>query len=253
MSTVFSNTTTKAGLIQLCEDWAGFGDGVISNNPTLLAKFTGYINLGLDDIWSVILQASGKWNFDDSNQTDYPIITTNLVSGRRDYTFTLDGTGNVILDIYRVMVANSSGQYTEIYPVDQQDTTSRAGNKEDTGSFINGANATGTPTRYDKTANGIFLDVIPNYNSSNGLKIFINREASYFTTSDTTKKPGFAGLFQTYPAIFASELYAGIKTLSNLKKLTLDKANMRRDVENYYSKRDKDTAKRMTPNIENSK
>lgn len=252
MSNAFSDTTHKNGLVQLCEAWCGFNDGDISGNATLLAQFTGWMNLGLDDIWGIILPASGLWELDDSNYTDYPFITTNLVSGQRDYSFTTDGSGNVILDIYRVMVADPAGTYHEIYPVNQQTATSKTGNSIDTSSFINGLNTSGTPTRYDKTGNGIFLDVIPNYNSTNGLKVFINREASYFTVADTTKKPGFAGLYHSYPALYASEMYAGIKSLANLKKLNADKIAMRREVEEYYSNRAKDTANRLLFNVEDT-
>ncbi len=253
MSIPFSSTTNKNGLIQLCEDYCGFNDGDISGNSTLLAKFAGYINLGLDDAWSVILQSTGKWHMDDSNFSDYPMITTNLVSGQRDYSFVSDGSGNIILEIYRVMVADPSGTYHEIYPVDQFQTTEKTASLENTDPMYNGLNASGTPTRYSKTGNGIFLDVIPNYNGVNGLKVFIDREASYFTSSDTTKKAGFAGIFHQYLAVFASEFYAGIKTLTNLKKLTADKIQMRRDIQEYYARRDKDTPKRMVANVENNK
>lgn len=251
MSTQFSNTTTKAGLIQLCEDYCGFSDGDISGNSVLLAKFTSWINLGLDDIWGVILQSCNLGGLDDNNYSDYPFFSTNLASGQRDYAYTVDGDGNVILDISRVMVASPSGVFAEIYPVNQETTTSNRGNPINTDSFINGKNASGTPTRYSKQGgNSILLDVIPNYNSTGGLLMFGNREASYFLTNDTTKRPGFAGIFQNYPAIFASEIYAGIKTLSNLKKINTDKVNMRRDVQVYYTSRDKDIPKKMTANVD---
>ncbi len=254
MSTQFSDTTgAKLGLVQICEDSCGFDRGDISGNSGLLSRFTGYMNLGLDDIWGVILRATGEWVLDDANYSDYPFIMTNLVSGQRDYPFVTDQSGNIILDIYRVMVADPTGTFHEIYPVNQKTVTEHTGNVEDTKSFYDGLNASGTPIRYDKTGNGIFLDVIPNYNMANGLKVYINREASYFTISDTLKRAGFAGLFQSYPAIFASEMYAGIKTLANLKKLQLDKANMRRDTEEYYCRRDKDVQKRANANVENMK
>lgn len=253
MSMQFLSTSTKDGMINLCEDYCGFNDGDISGYPTQLSKFTGYINRALDDAWSVILQATGKWHMDDSNFTDYPIIQTSLASGQRDYPFVADGSGNIILEVYRVMVADPSGTFHEIYPVDQFQTTAKTGNLENTDAMINGLNASGTPTRYSKTGNGIFLDVIPNYSLSGGLKVFIDREASYFASSDTTKKPGFAGIYHQYLPLWASEFYAGIKSLANLKKLNADKAQMRRDIENYYAKRDKDTPKRLVPNTENNK
>ena len=253
MSIPFLSTTNKNGLINLCEDYCGFSDGDISGNSTLLAKFTGYINLALDDAWSVILQATGKWHLDDSNFSDYPMIVTNIFSGQRDYSFVTDGSGNIILEIYRVMVADPTGTYHEIYPVDQFQTTMKTGNLENTDPMYNGLNVSGTPTRYSKTGNGIFLDVIPNYDMTGGLKVFIDREASYFTVSDTTKKAGFAGIFHQYLALWASEFYAGIKSLANLKKMNADKIQMKRDIAEYYARRDKDTPKRMNANVENNK
>lgn len=114
MSLVFSNTTTKNGLIQLCERTCGFNDGEISGNTTTLAKFTGDINIALDRALSIIFEVGGTWQFDDSNFTDYPIITTGIVSGQRDYSFTVDGSSNLILDIYRVQVSDSNGNFRYI-------------------------------------------------------------------------------------------------------------------------------------------
>ncbi len=252
MSIQFSDTSGKSGIIQLIERNCGFDDAAISGNTTLLAQFTGDVNIAMDKVWSIVFQAAGLWTLDDSNQTDYPIITTNLVSGQRDYSFTTDGSGNIILQIYRVLVADPSGKYSEIYPVNQQTTTSKRGNPEDTGSFLDGKNASGTPTRYDKTGNGIFLDVIPNYNSTNGLKVLINREATRFAVGDTTKKAGFAGIYHEYLALRPSYMYAFRKSLSNLASLEKEMMKMEREIENYYSKRDRDMPKRMIANVENT-
>lgn len=254
MSTPFSDIVNKKGLIQLCEDWCGFSDGDISGNPLLLQKFTSWINLGLDDTWNTILLACSLGGLDDSNYSDYPFFSTNLISGQRDYSYTIDGDGSVILDCSRVMVANTAGTFAEIYPVNQDTTTANRGNPTDTTSFIDGRNASGIPTRYSKQGgNSILLDVIPNYNSTNGLIFFGTREASYFNVNDTTKRPGFVGIFQSYPALFASEMYAGMKTLGNLKKLNLDKTNMKRDIQVYYTQRDKDVPKRMNANVEQTR
>lgn len=206
-----------------------------TNNPTAypLAEKVADMNLALDKAWAIILQSSGTWQLDDSNQTDYPIITTNLVSGQRDYSFTVDGSGNLILDIYKVLIANTSGVYHEIYPVDVQSEWPMQG-------FTSGQNITGQPSRYDKTGNGIFLDAIPNYNSTGGLKIYINREASYFTVSDTTKKPGFAGIFHEYLALRPSYQYAYRNSLNNAQALQNEMLLMEDAMQEYYSKRSKD-------------
>ncbi|MCK9370987.1 hypothetical protein M0R04_13840 [Candidatus Dojkabacteria bacterium] len=194
------------------------------------------VNLAMDKVFEIIFQNSGKWQFDDSNHTDYPFIMTSLVSGQRDYTFTTDEQGNLILDIYKVMIKTGTGAtdyYVELPPVDQQSADYTSG-------FWSGQNLTSIPSRYDKTANGIFLDAIPNYSVTNGLKIFINREGSYFTVNDTTKKPGFAGLFHEYLALFASYQYARRNGLKNQEVFKRDMLEMENQIEVYYSQRSRD-------------
>ncbi len=209
--------------------------GISSDNTVAypVADMTADENLAIDRVFDLIFKSSGRWQFDDSNHTDYPFITTNLVLGQRDYTFTTDEQGNLILDIYKVMVKTESGIYQEIYPIDQQTDVA-------TDSLWDGQNNNGVPYRYDKTANGIFLDAIPSYNSTNGLKIFINREGSYFTTSDNTKKPGFAGIFHEYIALYPSYLYAMRNALPNKNDLKRDIEEMETKIQQHYRDRSKD-------------
>src|SRR3990167_10378043 len=108
MSVQFSDTTNYKGIIQLIEKELGFKRGDISGDANLLKEITADVNLAWDDYLTIALPASGKWQFDDSNQTDYPIIKTNLVDGQRDYTFTTDEGGNLILDIYKVAILLSA-------------------------------------------------------------------------------------------------------------------------------------------------
>ena len=246
MSIAFSNTTTKNGILQIIERTCGFNDGDITGNTTRLAQFTGMCNLAMDDAWSIIFKVGGKWQYDDSNHTDYPFITTNLVLNQRDYTFTVDGSSNIILDVYKVMVKDpNTGYYFEIDPVDQQ-------NDADMESFYSGQNQTGTPTRYDKTGNGILLDCIPSYNSTAGLKIFVNREGSYFATSDTTKKPGFDGLCHEYIPLKASYMYARDHSLSILPRLERDIQLMEEKIKARYGRRERDIERVMMPPSVNS-
>lgn len=202
------------------------------------------INLALDRVWSIILQSSGVWHFDDTNHEDYPIITTNLVSGQRDYAFTSDENGNLILEIYRVMVANNSGIFYDLRQIDQNQA-----NFESL-SMVDGQNIQGQPSKYNKTANGIFLDAIPNYSYTDGIKIFIDREASYFTTLDTfytTKRPGFAGIFHEYLALRPAYQYCYRKGLQRASALYNEMIRMEEKIEEFYSKRDKDQPQKIIP------
>lgn len=222
-------------------------DNVGTNTASYsVADKTRDINLALDKVLAIIFQVGGTWQFDDSNHTDYPIITTNIVSGQRDYTFTTDGSGNLILDIYKVMVADENGNFRIITPVDVNSGTAPS-------NFYDGLNVGGQPNTYDKLGNGIFLDPIPNYNEAGGLKVYINREGSYFTVSDTSKKPGIAGLFHEYFAIRPAYQYALRKSLSVANALGGEMLRMEEDIKDYYKLREKDAPKKLVPSRSNSR
>ncbi len=230
MSLIYNDLTTYKGILQGIERECGFNLGDISGSTSRKVEVTADINIALDEAYSIIIPASGVWALDDSNHTDFPEITTNLVSGQRDYTFTTDGSSNLVLDIYKVFAKDSSGIFHEMTPRDPN-------TESDTNGFTDGQNLTGTPTEFDMMANGILLNRIPSYNSTNGLKVRINREGSYFTTSDTTKKPGFAGLFHEYLVVNPSYKYASRKGLSNEKSLLERKMRMEQMMKEYYSQR----------------
>lgn len=241
MSLVFSESTNKTGMYEL------FQDLTQTNTTTYpIAKFTRDANNAYANFKMLSDRASGTWQNDDTNQTDYPIIKLNLVSGQRDYPLTVDGssTPNQILDIMRVDCAvSSTGNLQELIPYDQT-----------TGEPIPQAylsSNTGIPYRYDKLANAIFLDPTPNFSStagatSGGMWVYINRTPVYFLSSDTTKKPGIPDFFHEYlvyrPAYFycvtkLPQLAAGY--LNILQKLE-------QDIAYYYAHRNKDERKELT-------
>lgn len=229
MSLVFSDPTNKKGIVETIDRNCG-----TTNIQYPLVDKAADANLALDAFFAIAIQASGKWQLDDSNHTKDPIILTDLVDGQRDYHFTVDEQSNLILDFYRVMVADENGRFYDLDLVDQQSKGA------ETIPMVDGQEVEGKPNKYDKTANGIFLDPVPSYNYTKGLKIFINREASYFVSTDTTKKPGIAGIFHEYLALRPSYQYAHRKGLSNAKALQTELLLMEKKIEEYYGKRAKD-------------
>jgi len=258
MSIPFNDTTGLTGIIQGIERELEFEYGYISGNTTRLKEWTSQVNLTHDDTLAMIFNRAGGslWQFDDSNHTKYPIIKTDLISGQRDYTFTTDEQGNIILDIYRVAVADKAGKFIDVFNTDQQ--TPNNGNS-DTTSFIDGDNTAGVPTRADKTANGIFLDPVPDYNwrvgteGQSGILVHINREGSYFATTDTTKKPGIAGLYHEYYIVNPCFKHAQRKNLKSLNGLMQRKLELEDGISKHYAFRDRGVKKSMTPLVENSK
>lgn len=202
-------------------------------------------NLALDEALAIIFQLGGTWQFDDGNHTADPIITTDLVDGQRDYHFTTDEQGNVILDILRVQVADSSEVFHDLEKVDMI--------RNGPSTMSDGADTEGIPTKYGLIGNGIFLDLIPSYNSTGGLKIFINREASYFTADDTDKVVGIDGLCHDFLYLKPSYEYARDKNLANREALFRDLQISIQKIKDRYKIKERNVVNRMTPLSQDNK
>jgi hypothetical protein len=238
MSMQFSDTTNRTGIIELIEDLTTTKSATTSSYP--LATKTRDVNNAFANFNMLAQRSAGSWESDDTNQTDYPIITTNLVSGQQDYSFVLDQQGNQILDIYRVEIANASGIFSQVVPLDEVD--------------MNGVSLTefmktsGTTIFYRKTANGIFLYAPTSYNYTNGLKIYYARTPTYFLSTDTTKKPGIPDMFHEYLALRPAYFYALSKGLPQAAALGNqvieyegnDRLGVTGKIGDYYANRSRD-------------
>jgi len=217
--------------------------GTNSTNYPLTDKAVD-VNIAQADVYAIALKNIG-WDVDDFNHTHDPFITTNLVSGQRNYYFTTDEEGSLILGISKVQVKDSNGVFHDLTPVNMQGDCPTT--------MTDGQSSTGTPTTYDKTGNGIFLDLIPNYNSTGGLRVFIDREPISFASTDTTKISGIDGLCHDYLYLKPSYEYARDKGLQNTQflfrdlQVAIDKVNQR------YAKKEKDIKRRLTPAYQNNK
>lgn len=177
----FYDATTEDAVVQ--EVWRICG---ATANTYTLKQVTARVNQALDRFFYLALSENGDWQFDDSNYTDFPIGTTNIVSGQQDYSFPAE-----LLNVTKVLAKDSTGNWRELIPVDQNEPLARNIWELPTSN-------SGAATRYDIFSNSIFLDPIPNYSSSNGLKVVYGRNASKFVSTDTTKEPGIPSLFHPY-------------------------------------------------------
>lgn len=216
------------------EDECSFETGDISGNTAKLKKFAADVNSALDDYFTIAIQASGKWQVDDSNHTAYAEIYTDLVDGQTDYSFTADEQGNLLLDIYAVFVRSiANGPYAKIYPVDMQ-------GDQGVESFTDGQGTEGVSNRYDKTGTAIFLEYAPSDTIEDGLKLLVNREGSYFAYDATTKKPGVPGIHHSYFFLKPALKYARIHSLNNYNKLDEAITKLEKQIKEYFGKRSKD-------------
>ena len=211
-----------------------------TSSYTTVAK-TLDVNLALVDYMVLANSAAGNWRpADDTNQSDYPIVYADIVSGQQDLSFTVDENGNQILDIYKVRIKNAvSGNWTTLEQINQ-DTITDA--QLDT-------SVSSIPSQYYLNSNGIFLVQKPNFALTDGLEIWISRTPIYFTAADVatgTKKPGIYWMHHKYLALKPSYQYASQKGLNN--KVDLERELYGRDgrsglegaIKKYWRDRNKD-------------
>lgn len=194
---VFNDTTNKNGLIQAFEFWTRMPDGTVTG--TLLKQVTARINSAFDNIMPLLMSYTDYIRWDDTNHTDRPIGTLNLVSGQSDYTFGEDDNSLDILNITNVKILESS---TDTEYVDLEKMTIDDDRMSDAMS-PNPSN-TGVPTHWLEVGNSIFLYPEPNYSATNGIKIFFEREQHYFSSTDTTEEAGIPKPFHELLALYAS-------------------------------------------------
>lgn len=241
---IFNNTdpAIRNGIVQVLEDLTSTQSASTSSYP--LATKTRDINMAFDDYQTIVTEASGTWQLDDSNHIKYPNMKFNLVSGQQDYSFTEDEQGNQVQDIYRVECKDANGVWQLLTAYDEQAETESLSARE---------LLTGTPTRYYKTANGIFLDVTPNYDSTLGIRMFFTRSPNYFTTSDTTKEPGIPNAHHRYLAVKPAYWYWLPKDSQRASLYFAELQKIEKIISDSVSQRVRDERPRLIPNRESSK
>lgn len=247
---IFNNTdpAIRNGIVQVLEDLTSTQSASTSSYP--LATKTRDINMAFDDYQTIVTEASGTWQLDDSNHTKYPNMKFNLLSGQQDYNFTEDEQGNQVQDIYRVECKDANGQWQLLKAVDEMNFTEAISHID---------TLSGTPTEYWKTANGIFLKVKPNYNQrlveegEAGLRMFFTRSPSYFTTSDTTKEPGIPNAHHRYLAVKPAYWYWLPKDSQRASLYFAELQKIEKMISDSVSQRVRDEKPRLIPNRESSK
>jgi hypothetical protein len=197
------------------------------------------INNAYDRVASLIMEADGRWEWDDDNQTDLPVATTTLVDGQQDYTF---ATSHLSVD--RVSVLDSDGNYQELTPISLEDIP---------GDPAEYYKTDGLPTQYDKRGASIFLYPAPDatkVTTALGLKVFFQRGPALYTSAEVTagtKVPGFNSLYHDLIAYWVAYNYGVAKGLPNTNQFFVEIDRKEKMLRKDYAFRNKDERKIMTP------
>ncbi len=240
MALPFSNAATGNGIVEQVRD-------LTRTDATRwpVQKIVNSVNNYKDMLTGYALFKDWRWQWDDTNQTDLPIGTTNLVQNQSDYSYTTDENGNQIITLLRVEVMDSNGNWTELKSKDLMDIEGAVDEFQSTA---------GIPQYYDKVAdNSIRLFPVSSANVTAGLKLYFQRTPTYLDAADTTETTGFSALLDRGFVIAASYDCALSLGLDNLQPLSVEKEMEAQKVERYFSVRNKDEVRGMRPIAENNR
>lgn len=224
---VFSDTTNNLGILQQVRDFMR-----VDSTQWATSKVVNSVNNYLDTVAGYAIGADRRFQWDDTNHTKLPIGTTNLVANQSDYSFLTDEQGNTILNLERIDILDSSGNYRQLKVLDMTDI----------GGALDAEQVTaGLPMYYDKIADNVVrLYPKPSASVTNGLKFYFQRTPSYFAATDTTKAPGVPPLLHRGFVINAA--YDGALTLglSNMQALSIERELEQRKMISYFGNRNTD-------------
>lgn len=175
---VYNDTTNYSGVLQIAETKTDVGLGYFTGDATRLKQITATANQIVHELWNVCFKASGSWKFDDGNYTNLPQSTTELTSGTNKYALPSEA-----LTVESVQIKDRNGNYVRIKPLDIINSKAIDYSK------------TGVPTQYSLVNGTIILDITPDYTATEGLKVYFERQAVEFATTDTTRTPGIPSPF----------------------------------------------------------
>ena len=101
----------------------------------------------------------------------------------------------------------------------------------------------GLPQFYDKRANSLFLYPKPSFTQTDSLKVYFQRNVSYFVPTDTTKQPGFNPQFHRLLSANAALDYAMAKNIPQANpnsRLNALIAKLQESLKSYYARKSKD-------------
>lgn len=216
----------------------GNGQGIVDDIDFLIGtdstsypivQKTRNINNAFDKVASLIMRSDGKWEWDDNNFDTLPIGTTDLVANQVDYEVSVDD----FLEILRVEIIQQNGDFLFANPISYEDRFGVA--------MTEWQKTPGQPMYYDKVGSSLMLYPTPNFGYVGGLRVYFKRNPSYFTTSDTTKEPGFAKTFHKLLSYYAAIDYCIANSME--KKLTVlyaEVQRMEKALQDYFATRAKD-------------
>lgn len=224
---VFSDTTTKLGILQGAEDRSSLGDTGVTGNAYLLKIFTGYVNQWNRKVWHWIFEAYGGWQYDDANQTDLPAASATLTANQTTYALPLGA-----LSVRGVEVKDTGGVWQTLTGITEEQIRER----QALGEFFK---TPSSPLFYQLVGQTVRIFPASNYTQTASFKVFFDRGSVAFASTDTTATPGFVSEYHDILPIGAALEYLKIKVPGSptLPQLRLDTQELEKNIKTYYQRK----------------
>ena len=196
------------------------------------------INQSWHEVSRNIREAEFGWQYDDLNNSDFPVATTDLVHGQQDYELPDGAQG-----INRVEVENESGDFMKLIQMDWSDVGTAMSEFEE---------GNGTPTYYDMIGHSVFLYPAPSsadVTTGDGLRIYFSRDITEFVTTATTATPGFATPYHRILSLDASIVFE--KDPTQLGRFIKMRDGLMESLKKFYSHRNVERIHKITPFAKN--
>ena len=236
----FSDTTNKNGVLQMIEQTTGLGDAVVTGSTIQKAYFTNLINQWYRILAYFAWKVDKNWAFDDTNHTTFPMATTTVVNGQRDYP-----VASTDLAIRQVEILQNSGYYTTLEYMPEDSGILFSQKEQETA---------GLPSHYRLVGNSLILYPKPDTSvvtATAGLRITTDREVSAFVVGDTTKEPGFSKQFQPilyYGPCLEWATIRGVSGVIQICQIMLgDFPRLTEMFQDFYAKRNKNVVTAISP------
>lgn len=191
-----------------------------------------FINAVLEKIAGKLISFDMRWQWDDTNYTDFPQGKADLVAAQKDYSF--DSTH---LAIERVAIMDENGDYYYLKPIDKADLDRPWNEYFDTD---------GSPEYYDKEGVSILIGPGPaagSVTTTDGLLVEFRRTSHAYTSADITtgtQEPGFASPFHMLLAYETAIDWCAVYKPNRVPALMKLSQEMWKDMEYFYCKRNKE-------------
>jgi len=170
----FSESTNLSGLVEDID----FICGTDSTSYPLKDKARN-ANRWLYKAVTDLIEVRGRFEFDDTNFTDFPVETADMVAGQSDYQLPAE-----FLKLLAVEVQDQNGNWTRLQEIDKLQLKTTITDFEDTN---------GLPRFYDIMGNSLILYPAPSATDTTltaGIKLHYIRKIDEFISTDTTQPPG---------------------------------------------------------------